>query len=318
MKGTVFAIVLLLLTTLVFGFQQAPQPSQQTLQTEGLQSTAPVKPPRVVGQPQSQEEWDAWQIIEQAAMPQKKELLITFLQDHPESGLTANANFVLARYYDQIGDVQNYMLHAEKTLKDIPDTVDFLARLAFYYSEQRKTSKAIQYGSRVLDLVDQLVKPDNITAIDFVTQLAKLKSEANYALGRANLNTQEWEKSASFLNEALKFDPRHDYACFRLALAHRNLNNAGEALMAYGRAVAIGSVAAGPSQGELENLLQIVKDNMPDSEWAKKSSQEIIQMASQQLQEESERLNSELSYQAKELEAVDTGLGIGLPPPPGY
>jgi tetratricopeptide (TPR) repeat protein len=289
--------------------EQAPPPDE-------TQAPQPVKPPRVVGQPQSQEEWDAWQAIDQAAMPEKRDLALAFLERFPESGLTANVNYLLARYYDQIGDVQSYIKHAEATLVDLPDTVDFLARLAFFYSEQRKTSVAMKYANRVLEIADTLEKPDSVTATDFVTQRSRLKAEANYALGRSSLNSQNWVKSAEYLKEALKHDPKHDYACFRLALAERNLNHAGEALLAYARAVAIGSVAAGPSQAELEKLLQIVKDNMPDSEWASKTPEELVQMAAQQMQEDTARLEDELALQAQEIEAANTGLGIDLPPPP--
>jgi len=316
MKWTAVTIVLLLLVTPVLGFQQEQETTQQTQPSEVVQTPETAKPQRVVGQPQSQEQWDTWKMIEQTEMPEKKDLALAFLQNYPDSGLTANVHFILARYYDGIGDVESYMNHAEKTLAELPDTVDFLARLAFYYSEQGKTPTAIDYANRVLRLADNLEKPDGITVTDFVTQRSRLKAESYYALGRSSLTRQEWQKSVDHLNEALKYDPRHDYACFRLALAQRNLNNAGEALMAYARAVAIGSVAAGPSRSELEKLLKIVSDNMPDSEWPKKSVQDLVQMAAEQLQEDTDRQEQELSLQVKELEAAETGLGFGVPPPP--
>jgi len=318
MKRTVFTMVLLLLVLPALGFQQEQEPAQQTQQGEGAQAAEPVPPPRVPGQPQTKEEWDAWQVVEQAQIPEKKELALAFLQNHPESGLTANAHFLLARYYDEIGDLEKYILHAEKTLEDLPNTLDFLARLAFYYSEQGKTQAAVKYAERALSLADQLQKPDGVQAIDFVTQKARLKSEAYYAIGRASLSERNWNKAAEYLNQALQFDPKHDYACFRLALAERNLNHAGEALMAYARAVAIGGVAAGPSQAELDRLLKLIKERMPSSEWAGKSAQELVQMAAQKMQEETNRLNSELNLEAQELDAVNTGLGqdLGVTPPP--
>jgi hypothetical protein len=115
------------------------------------------------------------------------------------------------------------------------------------------------------------------------------------------------KKSIEYLQIALRFEPRHDFACFRLGFAERNSNNAGGALIAYGKAVAIGEVAAQPAQTQLEDVLSIVKESMPDSEWAEKTVQEVVDQASIELEEsvnlnQQERTQLILELQQQELQ----------------
>jgi hypothetical protein len=104
------------------------------------------------------------------------------------------------------------------------------------------------------------------------------------------------------LNQALVFEPKHDYACFRLGFAYRNLNDAGGALVAYAKAAAVGGVAAGPARNALGEIHAIVKEGMPDSAWAKKEIQEIISDASLELSAAEARKNDEITKKAQEIE----------------
>ena len=198
----------------------------------------PIKPPRIPGRAQTQEEWDAWQRVVQAVdSAQKAELAEVFLKTYPSSGLSANAHFFIAQRYYELNDIDNFILHAEKALEELPDLVTFLAQLAFFYAERGEVEKAVDRGGRALEAVERLERPAGVTINDFVIQTRQLKAEAKYALGRAHLSqvTTDPEKRPSDpnllkavvnLREALRYDPRHDYASFRLGFAYRNMNNA--------------------------------------------------------------------------------------------
>jgi tetratricopeptide (TPR) repeat protein len=169
-----------------------------------------------------------------------------------------------------------------------------------------------------------------VPAGDWINQLFLVRAEANYALGRAYLSKLSREESrvedphlalaVRHLEKALEFDPRHDYACFRLGFAKRNQNDAGGALMAYGRAVAIGGVAAGPAMQQLEEVLGIVKEVLPDSPWARKTAQDIVNEANSLIQTELARVQTEKTTAAAEIESrepppsADQSAGPGTTP----
>ncbi len=289
-NAVVVVAVGLMTTTLIGGLQQETLPPQEEQAPEGVLPSEPVMPPRVAGQARTPEEWEAWQLVERSTrLAGKAGLAESFLQNYPDSGLTANAHYVIAQNCYQTGDMENFVVHAEETLEEIPDAPELLAQLSFFYAENGQAGQAIDRATRALDMLDRLEKPAGVSAAQWVDQIYQLKAEANYALGRAYLSRMSrtenraedpnLETSIEHLQNTLRYDPRHDYACFRLGFAERNSNNAGGALMAYGKAVVIGGVAAQPAQGQLEDVLSIVKVSMPDSEWAEKSVQEIIDQA---------------------------------------
>lgn len=281
-------------TPLAGGLQQeAPAPLEEQ-ETKGALPDEPVGRLRVVGQARTPEEWEAWQLVERATrLAEKAGLAESFLQNYPESGLTANAHYIIARNSYQLGDLENFTFHAEETLEELPDAPDLLAQLGFFYAENGQAAQAIDRANKALEVIDRVEKPVGVTASQWIDQVYQLKGEANYALGRAYLSRMSrtenraedpnLRKSIEYLQSALRYEPRHDYACFRLGFAERNSNNAGGALMAYAKAVAIGGVAAQHAQSQLEDVLSVVKESMPDSEWAEKSVQEVIDEASAEL-----------------------------------
>jgi tetratricopeptide (TPR) repeat protein len=290
---------------------------------EPAPAAEPEKPPRVVGEAQTPEEWEAWQLVEQApSLQEKAQLAQAFLAKYPESGLTAHAHHLLARQYYQAGDMTNFVPHAEKAIAELPQAVDMLSGLAFFYAEKGQPDRAIDRANRALQAVESASRPAEVSAADWVSQLYQIRAEANYALGRAHLSKiarsenraedPNLIKAVQYLETALKYDPRHDYACFRLGFALRNRNDAGGALLAYGRAIAIGGVAAGPAQQQLEEVLGIVKNAMPDSEWAKKSAQDVVAAAAGQLQQELARVQSE---QAALVQTIQAQEAQGAPAP---
>jgi tetratricopeptide (TPR) repeat protein len=282
--------------------------------------TLPVDPwslPRVVGEARSQEEWDAWQLIERAAtLAESAELARRFIESYPQSGLVPNAHHIVASYLYELGDLDNFTPHAESAIAELPAAVDLLSQLAFIYAESGRADLAIDRATRALEAVEGVQRPPSVAPEVWVGQVYQLKAEANYALGRAHLGKigrdgdraqdPNLNKAIDFLETALEYDPRHDYACFRLGFAERNANHAGGALSAYAKAVAIGGVAAGPAQQELEEVLGIVQQTMPDSEWAEKSAQELVAQAGLELQHEASRVRAEQEREAELLRERET------------
>jgi tetratricopeptide (TPR) repeat protein len=274
----------------------------------------PIKPPRIPGRAQSQEEWDAWQRVVQAVdSVQKAELAEGFLKTYPTSGLSANAHFFIAQRYYEANDIENFIFHGEKALEELPDLVTFLGQLAFFYAERGEAEKAIDRGQRALEALDRMERPADVPIRDFVAQTRQLRAEAKYALGRAYLSqvTTDSEKrptdpnlmkSVVNLKEALRFDPRHDYASFRLGFAYRNMNNAAGSMKSYARSVVLGGVAAQQARTELEEILGIVKEAAPDSAWGKKSVQDVVDEEASDLEQDIAQQQQEIAQIVEDLE----------------
>lgn len=323
------------------GYAQEQVPS-----TEAEQTAEIPKPARVVGQPQSPEEWQAWQAVEQApALMERAVLAERFLQTFPESGLTPFAHQILARNYYQSNDLNNFVKHAELALAELPDNPDLLTPLAFVYSEKGQATKAVAKAEAALQLMESLAVPAGVTPIDWVTQREQLQADCYYALGRAHLNrftstattssdpesrrqNPNLLSSIDYFHKALHLNPRHDFAYFRLAFAERNANHPEEALRAYAGAIAVGGVAAGPAQTEIQKIHAFIQENLKDSPLAQKSVDQFLQEERERIEKETEEKTQRLAQSAQAIQqqleqsaqpspAQDTPPQDAPPPPPG-
>jgi len=293
--------------------------AQETAEQESQEATTPqigepIKAPRIPGRAQSQEEWDAWQrVVQGVNFAQQAELAEVFLKTYPSSGLSANAHFFIAQRYYELNDVENFILHGEKALEELPDLVTILGQLAFFYAEKGEAEKAIDRADRTLDVVGRMERPASLPISEYIVQTRQLKAEAKYALGRAYLSLMNSEpgerasdpnllKAMVNLKEALQLDPRHEYASFRLGFAFRNMNNAEGAMRSYARAVILEGVAAPQAKEELEEILGIVKQAAPDSAWAKKTVQDVIDEETQDLEKDMAQRQQEIDQAVAELE----------------
>jgi tetratricopeptide (TPR) repeat protein len=315
-------MLLSMILLLCLAGRQAAEGTQEQAESEGVAAETPaivepVKPPRIPGRAQSQAEWDAWQLVLQGVTSaQKADLARGFLETYPTSGLSANAHYFIAQNYYETNDIDNFILHAEKSLEEIPNSVTFLAELGFFYAERGESEKAMERAGQALQFLDNLQRPAEVSAQDFVVQSRLLKAQAKYALGRAHLNQIDpasenrasdphLMKAMVNLKECLRMDPKHDYASFRLGFAFRNMNNAEGAMKSYARAAVLGGVAEEPARAELEDILGIVKRAAPESSWAQKSVQQIVDEEAVALEKDLARQQQEISQAVEELQRLE-------------
>ena len=308
---------LVVLTVLVLsGFsnhliaQAAAPEHQQTPQQPAQDEQEPVAPVRVVGEAGEKAEFDAWQSVERAgSLSEKANLATRFLEGFPNSGLTAFAHNVLADAAYRVNDVDNFILHAEKALLELPEIPQLLAPLAYLYSERRQAAKASEYANRALLLLEKLEKSGNMTSSEWVIQRRGLRADSHYALGRAHLelwqqsvgSPKELRQAVEHFSKTLKLDPEHAYAAFRLGFAQGNSRNPKAAVAAYARASILDSPAAERSKNYLEQLHSILQ-KARDYEWAEKSVEEILEEERRRLAAAQAEKEQELARLAEEID----------------
>ena len=141
---------------LLTGSGLAQDPGQQ--QQEEQQQAAPPAPERVIGEAQTQEEFDAYSAISTA--PDKVAAANQFFATYPDSGLSAFVHQVLAQHYDDAGEMVQFLDHASKVLEELPDNAPMLVRLAFVNAERNQTSQTIiDRAERALEVMETLEKP---------------------------------------------------------------------------------------------------------------------------------------------------------------
>lgn len=323
MKKIYFSTLLAMLLTCGAAFGQETQDQQEEQPPQHVeedQMLPPPKPPRVVGEAQTQAEFEAWLVLEQVeSLAERAALAEKFLETYPESGLTPYVHHILARHYYGSNEIEKFVTHAEATLEELPNSPDLLSPLAFVYSEQGQTQKALELAERALATLEDLEKPTDVRAIDWLVQRQQVRADAYYALGRANLNRfnalnpqgdgratdPSLTQAIENFRKAAENDPRHDYAYFRLGFSETNANNPGSAMEAYARAVAVGGVAASLAQSNLEDIHAFVTEHMSDSELAQITPQELVDREAREIQMEMAALEQKISTEAAEIEAEE-------------
>ena len=263
-----FATLALLGTSIVWSSAQDSGQKSDTIPTEDEPLVTPVKPPRVVGQAQSKEEFDAWVVIDQTAdLDHKAALATEFLERFPESGLTPLAHQLLALFYQQQDEYEKFVSHGEKAISELPSAYVLLTELAVGYAERGKVVKALAIGQKGLDGSTAAEKPGQLTLMDWTRQKDRLKADGHYALGLANLHQsmkagadkpQHLNESVAHLSQAIELEPGHERAYLRMGRAFIGLKKAEKALEASARAVAVEGLAAQIARQQLEQLYTFV------------------------------------------------------------
>ena len=299
--------------------QAAAREGQQTSQEPSQDQQEPEQPARVVGEAREKAEFDAWQVVERSgSLSEKAELAMRFLESFPNSGLMAFAHHVLADAAYQVNDVENFILHAEQALLELPEVPQLLAPLAYLYSERRQTAKASEYANRALRLLEKLEKPGKMTSSEWVNQRQGLQADSHYALGRAHLelwqqsvgSPKELRQAVEHFSRTLELDPEHAYAAFRLGFAQGNSRNPKAAVAAYARASILDSPAAERSKTYLERIHSILQ-KARDYEWSGKRIEDILEEARRRLAAEQAEKEQELARLAEEIDIlVKEGTGL--------
>ncbi|HEV8130693.1 MAG TPA: tetratricopeptide repeat protein [Acidobacteriota bacterium] len=181
-KLSISALALALAVTPSFALQAAQTGQQQTPQTQPGQQPAPApKPPRVVGQAQTQEEFQAYQTITQTSDAQQRAKLIEdFFQKYPDSGLTFWMQQVAVSTYQQLNNPDKLVEHGEAALrswekdnqalsgmKASPAVI--LTMLANAYAERGKPDPALERADKAIAEIEKLQPPPGIDAAQFAS-----------------------------------------------------------------------------------------------------------------------------------------------------
>ncbi|RPI23258.1 MAG: tetratricopeptide repeat protein [Acidobacteria bacterium] len=289
------------------------QPAQG--QPDNQPAPPPVKPPRVVGQPQSEQEREAWMAIERAAsLEEKGQLAEKYLTQFPESGLTPFAHQILAFRYQQANDYDNFVLHAEKSLEEVPDNPVLLALLGAAYAQRDQADKATARAQQALQLLERMVKPANMSEADWVMNKEQLEADSRYALGVASLARQAQNPAATVtedqnlkaaiaeLEKAIELDPAHDRGYFQLGFAFAKQNNAEKSIQAYARAAAIGGPVQALAREQLGKVYEFVFKNTEGVE--------------QVIEREKEYINQKVAQRQARLQAIQTAAPPAQPTSP--
>ena len=154
MKFITFLFPILFLALLEVPAAQTPsEPTQEDSTSEEK------KLDRIVGQPRTKSENDAWIAITKIESQTVQVRLVNdFLQNYPTSGLTAYAYRILADVAYQENDIDEFINYGEKALMELPKAGGLLAQLSYIYAEKGKATKAINYGKRALLALEELEK----------------------------------------------------------------------------------------------------------------------------------------------------------------
>ena len=281
-----------------------PSPVPQG-QPENQPAPPPVKPPRVVGQPQTEQEREAWMAIERAAsFEEKGQLAENFLTQFPESGLTPFAHQVLAFRYQQVNDYEKFMLHAEKSLEEVPENPVLLTLLAAAYAQRNQADKATARAQQALQLLQRMEKPGNMSEAEWVMNREQLEADSHYALGVASLARHSQTPAANIsedqnlktaieeLQKAIELDPAHERGYFQLGFAFARQNNGEKSIQAYARAAAIGGAVQPLAREQLGKVYEFVF----------KSKEGVEQV----IEREKEYINEKVAQRQARLQALQT------------
>jgi len=299
--------------------------AQEPAQEPAAPAATPA-PTRVVGQAQSQEEFNAWNLIQQAASADERQALAEqFLTTYPESGLTPYVHYTLANICRQANDVENFILHAEKAVAELPELPDVLAYLSFYYAEKGQNPKAIQSAEKALQLLETMKKPDQVSQAEWASRKFELSGEAQYALGRVHLSRatgangpvaeQNLKEAVEHFENALENAPEHPYAAFRLGEAYTQQENLEKAIEAYGRTVAMGGVIGDYGRSKLQTVYEFLHKNTDGMEAVIEKQKQELQ---KQIEERQALLKSIADEEAAAATAAPTQPPAGPPTEPPY
>jgi predicted CXXCH cytochrome family protein len=180
------------------------------------------------------------QLFKPAAPAEMRERAEAFLARFPQSAFLAQAYEVGARGCFGLGEYELGLSYAQTSLALLPENPLLLVPVADVEARQNLNSAAIAHAREALDDLDRFAGPSSVRDEDWPKVRQQLKSTANFAKGRALLQTalrqpagdsrQELlKKSEASLLEALHFNNQDLEIAYVLGLAQLSFGKAMEA-----------------------------------------------------------------------------------------
>src|SRR5690606_5952134 len=225
---------------------------------------------RVLGQPSSKEEMEAWGKVNQAsAIEEKGRLAEDYLERFPNGGYAPYAHEILAFYYQSKDDMDQFFSHADQALAELPDEPVLLVNVSVAAAERQKADMAIERGERALQIIPTTQPPSQIGAAQWNEEKESLMSEAHYGVGTGYLlkayndreNRQLMESATTHLEQAVRLNPTDERAHFRLGFAYQIQQNLEQAVLSYARAAAIQGPNSAMARSYLEKAYEAVYGN---------------------------------------------------------
>ena len=267
-------------------------------------------PPRVVGEPQSEEQFNAWTELEAATPQDKAQLAQQFLETFPESGMVPVAHQILALHYLEQNETERFIQHAEQSLMEIKtgsNSAVILTALARSHAQKGSTSKAIEKGKEGLQLIQMLQKPPESPPLQWNLQKAQLQAEANYALGFAYLyafvqqggltspdTDPDLHQAIEHFDQCIELDPSHGLAYYYLGDSWVRKNDAENALKNFARASASEPGIASTARQDLDKIYKYMhpkKSNENDQAYQKRVVQALDDLTARERQYVQEKIS---------------------------
>ena len=266
--------------------------------------------PRVVGEPQSEEQFNAWSELEAATPEDKAQLAQQFLETFPESGMVPVAHQILALHYLEQNETDRFIQHAEQSLMEIKtgsNSAVILTALARSYAQKGSISKAIEKGKEGLQLIQMLQKPPESPPLQWNLQKAQLQAEVNYALGFAYLyafvqqggltspdTDPDLHQAIKNLEQCVELDPGHGLAYYYLGDSWVRKNDAENALKNFARASALEPSIASAARQDLDKIYKYLhpkKSNENDQAYQKRVVQALDDLTARERQYVQEKIS---------------------------
>ena len=263
----------------------------------------PEPPPRVLGQAQTQEEFDAYNAATQATLSEEKiQLARIFLEQFPDSGLAPHAHKFSAFAYLGMNNFDQFVNHAEKALSELTGDPDIIPHLARIYSEQGETVKAIQLAKQGHEIWGTIEKPEGMPSDRWRMKKDESLADLHYAHGLAMLRRsseligdkrESLKLAVQHLEASAEFDPEFDRAYLRLGSAHTMLNDDEKAILSFARAASLSAEAAQAATQRLKRVYESVHKGTDGLEELVQREREYIQQKLAGKAAEIERLRQE-------------------------
>ena len=159
--------------------------------------------------------------IQQTNPAQKAQALEAFLQTYPNSVMKEDALELLMAAYQQAGDAQKTLDTANRVLQANPNNIRALALLAYSYRAmaqqggpqmQDNLAKAKEYGQRGLQALQNMQKPDGMSAADFTKLHNETGAIFDGAVGFAALQAKDYATADKDFQQAVEWEAQPNIA----------------------------------------------------------------------------------------------------------